>query len=416
MSDQGFPMTGQLLANAPNREQVQATVASIVARDPAFNLDAFLAEAQQAFWLVGQAYEHCKPELAQSVLSPTLAERATEAIEQASRDNRIRSPRDEDASTGQLVSIESDASRDTATVRFTSVWQARSPKAGKDERRVEHWCFQRLATAHTVLPTADERCHNCGASLTSSAGRCRYCGTLISADGGWDVIRIDDVGRQEAGEAMAAIREVMAGFAAAREAAASAPTQPAPAPARRRRHPVVTALRVLFFAVLATGALLLAAIGNGGKLHRTVAKVVPAIRYPILKGPADVTGRVSAQRVTLEQVVPALHVGGSCPKDALRTEWDFKGKLPDGSAFHLQFGLPPAAGGPGTYKPPALTMKANAENKSAFVSWTSSAATNAVLVVRGDGAGEIRFANLAGDQPAGTPPISGQLAWSCTLG
>ena len=422
MTDEVMPLGAGLTPPAPSPESVEKTVDAITARDPAFNLDAFLAEAQQAFWLVGQAHETCKPELCQSVLSPNLAERETAAIMQACEEGTVRAPRDEDASSGQLVSIDSDANRDTAIVHFTSVWSTTSKgskggkggKAGKGERRVENWCFQRVAAAQTVLPGAGDRCHNCGASLESSAGRCRYCGTPISSDGGWRVIRVDEVGQQEAAQAVATMREIMAGFAAARAAAATAPpVEHAPA---RRRSTVGGLLRFVFFAVLVAAGVVLAAVGGGGSLHTAVAKVVPQIRYPVLKGPAVLSGRVTAPAVTLTQVVPHFHTGGTCAKEAARTSWEFKGKLPDGSAFVLEFGLPPAAGGPGTFHRPPLTLSASADNRSSSISWTTTPATNATLVVQPDGTGDLQFANLVGDRTSGGAPLNGHLIWTCKMG
>src|SRR5436305_8163008 len=125
------------------RDAVIATVDEIVARDPAFNLDEFLAEAQQAFWLVGQAHAECKPDLCRAVLSPELAEREKGAIEHECADGIAAAPNPQDASTGQLVSIESDAARDTAIVHFRSTWRPISGRDRDEEHRAQNWCFQR---------------------------------------------------------------------------------------------------------------------------------------------------------------------------------------------------------------------------------------------------------------------------------
>lgn len=416
MTEHQNPLGIAMPMGAASPESLRATVASISARDPAFNLDAFLAEAQQAFWLVGQAHAQCKPELCQSVLSPSLAERETASIQQACQEGTIRAPRDEDASSGQLVAIESDPNRDTATVHFASVWKPVRPRRGdKEERRVENWCFQRLASVRTELGAEGDRCHNCGGSLTSSAGRCRYCGTPISADGGWRVIRVDEVGQQEAAQAVSAMREIVASVVAARQAVTEAPPRAEPVPARRRST-FSSCFSMLAFATVVAVAVVLAAVGGGGSLHRAVAKVLPPIRYPVLKGQADLSGRVVARQVTLTQVVPHFHTGGTCAKEAQRTAWDFKGKLPDGSTFQLEIGLPPAAGGPGTYHRPPLTITADAQNKSSFVSWTAAAASTATLVERADGSGDVQFANLAAGHSAGGGPLTGHLVWTCSLG
>src|SRR5947207_7433342 len=97
----------------PDAGTVRATVAQIVDRDPGFTLDAFLAEAHQAFWLVGRAHAQCEPSLCESVLSPDLAERERAAIEEECRKGTNKAPESDDASSGQLVSLGSDGTRDT---------------------------------------------------------------------------------------------------------------------------------------------------------------------------------------------------------------------------------------------------------------------------------------------------------------
>ena len=83
---------------APDADAVRATVAAIVDRDPGFNLDAFLAEAHQAFWLVGRAHAQCEPPLCESVLSPELAERERSAVEDECRRGTNKAPESDDAS------------------------------------------------------------------------------------------------------------------------------------------------------------------------------------------------------------------------------------------------------------------------------------------------------------------------------
>src|SRR5205807_4131079 len=176
-----------------------------------------------------------------------------------------------DASSGQLVSIESDGTRDTATVHFRSTWRRVTGDDKKGDQRSQNWCFQRSSTALTEIGAASDRCPNCGATLQSSAGTCRYCGTRIGDEGGWQVIRIDDVAQQEPASAAAMVREIMAAYTAARAAAPQAQTAP---PAARTNPVGVWISRAFALAVVLAAIGAYGAFGTG-PVHRIVAKVVP---------------------------------------------------------------------------------------------------------------------------------------------
>ena len=309
--------------SAPDADSVNAAVASISARDAAFNLDALLAEAQQAFWLVGQAHAKCQPELCEGVLSANLAGRERSAIEDACKNKRSFAPRDEDAKTGQLLSISTDASGDTVTVHFTSTW---GPVAGRgnQERRVQNWCFHRPASARTLPAEAGQRCANCGGALSSSTGTCRYCGTLIGSGNGWRVIRIDDVSASSAAEAAATMRTIVDEIMAARRADGPVPVATPGRPRRRVRG----LAKPLFFLVLAGAALVSVAAAGSGRLHRDVANVLPFTRHPELVASLDLSGQVSATNVSALQKPPLVEFGGNCKTYSDRTSWDFRAKLP----------------------------------------------------------------------------------------
>lgn len=414
MTDRPFPFGG-LAPEAPDPDKVRESVATIVARDPQFNLDTFLAEAQQAFWLVGQAHARCKPELSAGVLAPALAERERAAIEQDCRDGKGTAPGDDDAGSGQLVSIVSDASHDTIVVHFVSLWRPVGSGRGKGDRRIQNWCYQRPSSARTESAGRGERCRNCGALLSESVGgTCRFCGTPISSGAGWKIIRIDDVKGQEAATAIAAMRSIMATMAEARQqqqatAPTAAPTRVSPA---RRAQGCVGPV---FFLLLVLAGVGFYAVESTGSVHRAVASVIPSIRHPRLQGPLDLSGTITEQQVVATQVPPRLQSsGGTCAKAALRTSWDFKAKLPDGSTFHLEMGLPPASGGPGVYKRPALTISATAQNASRYESWSTTEASTATLTVQADGGGDVQFGGLVLNTPGGAP-LSGHLTWSCAL-
>jgi hypothetical protein len=418
MSDRPFPFGGSA-PQSPDPDTVRQAVATIAARDPLFNLDAFLADSQQAFWLVGQAHAQCKPELCAGVLAPALAERERAAITEDCRDGHGTAPGDSDAESGQLISIASDASHDTIVVHFVSTWRPAGGGRGKPDRRVQNWCFQRPAGAQTVQAAgAGERCRNCGALLSASVGgTCRYCGTPIGTGDGWRIIRVDGVQAQEAATALAAMQSIVATMASAATAARlqqglAEPSAPVSTPARRGRR---VGCGPILLAILVLAGLGFYAVESSGSLHHAVATVVPSIRHPRLQGPLDLTGAITAGRQVATQVPPTLPPSGAtCAQASQRTAWNFKAKLPDGSTFHLEVGLPPGTGAAGVYKRPGLTVSANAQNASRFESWTAATATTAVMTVAPDGGGDLQFTNLTSND-TGIGPLSGHLVWSCAL-
>ncbi len=403
------PIAGQP-APAPELDQVRQTVATIAAHDPGFNLDAFLAEAQQAFWLVGRAHAECQPDLCRSVLSAALAAREHATIDAACRDSKAMAPNDGDASSGQLVSIDTDATSDTATVHFTSTWQAVSGGRDKPDHRVQNWCFQRPVGSRTVKTDEGQDCQNCGAALSASAGTCRYCGAVIGTGSGWHVIRIDDVSAHEAEQANAAMRTIVAELAAAREAGSQRSTSTRLGGRKRRSHPFrgPVAVVILVAALFA----FIEGVTENGSLHRDVAKVLPFFRHPILSGPLNLAGQVAANGITATQAPALFQFHGSCAKQAIRTTWTFKAKLPDGSNFDLQIALPPGQGGAATYRHPHLS--ATADNSTVTDTWELSSTSAAVLTIRADGGGSLAFSRLAPGDTGGTP-LTGHLSWTCAL-
>ncbi|MDQ1364721.1 MAG: Tim44-like domain [Acidimicrobiaceae bacterium] len=418
MTDRPFQFGG--IDQSPDPATVQQAVTTIAARDPLFNLDTFLAEAQQAFWLVGQAHARCQPELCAGVLALALAERERATIEKDCRDGEGSSPEDGDAETGRLVSIASDASHDTIVVHFNSTWRPVGGR-GKADRRVQNWCFQRPASAQTTeAAAAGEHCRNCGALLSESAGgTCRYCGTPIAAGAGWRIIRVDEVPAQDAASAVATMQSIVSAMAAAgrlQQATTTAPTTAASTPSGTGWGfaRVMRIIRALFIVAVILAGLGLYTVYSTGSVHHAAAKVFPAIRHPRLRGPLDLSGTFTLQHLVATQVPPTLQSGGTCDQAAQRTAWDFKTKLPDGSTFHIQMALPPGTGAPGVYKRPQLSLEANAANKSRSESWSDTSGSTAVLTVQAGGGGDLQFANLPVSE-TGAPALSGHLTWTCAL-
>ncbi len=399
----------------PDQESVQAAVASISERDPAFNLDELLAEAQQAFWLVGQAYAKCQPELCESVLSPELARRERVAIGQACENKRAVVPGSEDANTGRLLSLSSDSSGDTVTVHFVSTWQPRSGQGKQQQQqRAQNWCFHRPVSARTVQIHEGQRCTNCGGPLSSSAGTCRYCGALIGAGSGWQVIRIDDVSAERAAESAAVMGSIVAGIMAAHQARTPAVNPDVATSRPRRRSRPHRYVSLLLFLAVALGAVVVVGAAGSGKLHQDVAKVFPFVRHPELVGTLDINGQVSAANLSTMQTPPTIEFGGSCKTYADRSSWAFTAKLPDSSTFTLNFSLPPGQSEAGNYRPPEVALSANAQNTQQTSSWAQGPGTSALLTLNAGGDGTLNFGGLAPTETSQSP-VSGHLSWNCSV-
>ena len=115
------------------------------------------------------------------------------------------------------------------------------------------------------------------------------------------------------------------------------------------------------------------------------------------------------------QKPPMLQLGGSCQTYSDRTSWAFRTKLPDDSTFVLEFSLPPGGGGAGAYRPPQLTVSANADNSQQSSSWSGTSGTSALLRLTPAGGGSLSFHGLASSDPGGGRPLSGQVSWMCSV-
>lgn len=398
-------------APSPDPESIKSAVASITARDPAFNLDALLADAQDAFWLVGQAHAQCKPELCEGILSAELSRRERATIEQECSSRTVMAPGDEDAKTAQLLSIATDSSGDTVTVHFVSLWH-RAPGAGsQEERRVQNWCLHRPPGAQTVETAGGSRCANCGAVRSSAGATCRYCGALLGKGDGWRVIRIDDVSAQSAAEAAQAMRAIVKELVDARALPAPAARQYQPP---HRRHRVGRMIRRVGFLLLVAFILVAAAAATTGQFHRDAAKFLPFIKHPELVGTLDLSGQIVATNQSTLQKPPIVEFGGKCATYSDRTSWDFTTKLPDASTFELQFSLPPDQGGAGTYRSPRLMVTATASNSQQSSSWDENSRSSGLLKLSADGGGRLQFSQLAPEaQDEGA--ITGSVTWTCSV-
>ncbi len=406
----------------PDLYSVDAAIAAIKLRDAAFDLDLFLAEAQQAFWLVGRAHAECKPELCRAVLSADLAAREQTEITEACQHGKIIAPAPDDASSGRLMSLSSDAFDDTAVVHFTSTWRPvatpgptgqRQPHDGHDDpdvdRRDQHWCFQRLSGSLTMHAAQGERCHNCGASLDASTGSCRFCGAAMSAGSGWRVIRIDDIDPQQLGGvegAATAVQSMIAELSSHRQF-----NQPVPATLGRRLHVGRWIGRlVTLFVALAIVVFIGAGLNNS--LHSAVVKVFPSLRHPEFGGPLDLQGELQASQLHAVLDGAPFVFRGTCDKQVSKTAWVFRTKLVDGSSFTMTISLPPGSGGQGVHSPPELQLTAEADNGARSQLWALvGESPNASLTV--DSSGDyLQFSDMISSS-GGT--LSGHLAWSCAL-
>ncbi len=419
-------------APAPNEAPARAALADIAQRDPAFDLDLFLAEAQQAFWLLGRAYAECNPALCQAVLSADLTAREQATIESGCRAGTTRAPRPDDASSARLVSVASDAFDDTIVVHFSSSWSPHAVPTAEDQRdrrhhppppmpmpmpmpeeREQQWCFQRAAGSRTVRSSAGARCTNCGALVEASRGSCRYCGASIAAGGGWRVIRIDDVEKSRTGDADAALQQLIGWWSVTPGTAQADASAGSP---RRRGGPRRLARWIgrLITLVLMLGVAAFIGAGVSGPYHRAVVKVLPILKHPELSGPLDLDGDLQAQQLSASFSGQPFVFRGSCSTFAAKTSWAFTAKLPDGSTFEMHVSLPPGHGGPGTYGPPALKLSAKADNDLQVVFYgLDPTAPGVSLVIDAAGAGDLTFAGLIPSN--GNANLSGHISWSCML-
>jgi hypothetical protein len=392
------------------------------AHDPAFDIDTFLALAQRTFWLLGQAYAECQPDLCRSVMSDELWQQHRQAIEDVCGRGRNLRPDALAEGTARLHSIRSDASWDTIAVDFAAVWREVAGKAGRHaaagadraERRRERWCFHRPATASTPGSGSlvDTTCDNCGAPLDPQlGGKCRFCGTAVAGTGGgWVLIRIDELAEPEP-------------LAAPAPPPAQPPTGGAAASARgravaARARPGCGCLPgILILVLLAAGATLAVAATTAGSLHHRVARYITALQHTELHGQVTLSGGLILPPATFDSTAGGLGGPKRCDAQApLTHSVTISTGLPDGAKVKVEALLLGGEVGAGIYDQPRVNVLATSKPKGGGPTrtWEVGAGSKVHLQLNADDTGALQFTNLVSPAP-GLPPLSGSATWTCAV-
>ncbi len=176
------------------------------AHDPAFDVAAFTASVERAFFTVQEAWTEQKPDMSRQVMADGVWQQHRAQIEGYQRSGRRNVLEGLTVGRADIIRAASDATYDTITVRFLAACadydiDTASNKVVRGNKSVdqwsEDWVFQRSAAATTKADggTLQKKCPNCGAPLNLDlAGVCHYCrAPVMSGDYDWVLTRIDQV-------------------------------------------------------------------------------------------------------------------------------------------------------------------------------------------------------------------------------
>lgn len=178
-------------------------LAAIDERDPAFDEQVFLNQANNAYYLVQKAWVDQQPALSRKVMADAIWTRHRQQIEAMIQAGKRNVLEDLNVATTTTVAATTDKNIDSITVRFYTVGRdydidAQAKMVGGDRTLrgwQEDWVFQRSSSAKTKDGTLNNKCPNCGAPLDlDTNGVCKYCKTMVM--GGkhdWVLTRIDQV-------------------------------------------------------------------------------------------------------------------------------------------------------------------------------------------------------------------------------
>jgi hypothetical protein len=389
------------------RRQITESLAAIAQRDPGFDLNAFLGQAVEIYFLVERAREAGQPELARAKVGGG-------AWEQLGLDRAQGHPRQADPPELGEVEVReaSSGAYDSITVRF--------PAHRGAKRSIEDWCFQRSATAVTRPPSQAAVCPGCGAPRTlTPAGACRYCGLPLSpVDASWTVTRVAEVSPDTAASAAAAVPEFAAAMAALLASPEAARAAAASRGQARPRSGCGCGLLFWLVAILALGSAGTALYGwlvPASSVHGPFASVIPGARRARITGRLQVTGGLQ-RNDPLAFWWPNTHKCFNLARTA--TAVTFTATRPDGTTLSLRIdghGFPLATHGLGPHED-SIVLSYDRASPPAHQAWQPSATTTATGVLSGDGSGELTFAGLnptLSDPAAPNGPLSGTVRWIC---
>lgn len=191
---------------APVTGRVDEVIGQIKQRDQAFDVDTFLNQASDAFYLVQKAWCDQQPAQSRKVMADGVWVRHKAQMEELGAANKTNVLEELSIGTSTIVDANTDADNDSLTVRFYAV--CRDYDIDKDSKKIvrgdremrgfqEDWVFQRSSKAITRPDggTLSQKCPNCGAPLNlDNAGTCAYCKEMVM--GGkhdWVLTRIEQV-------------------------------------------------------------------------------------------------------------------------------------------------------------------------------------------------------------------------------
>ena len=180
----------------------------VSAHDPAFDPTAFVSDCERAFFVIQKAWIDRDPGLSRQVMHDGIWQQHKFQIDQYISGQKQNVLDNLAVQNAWLVAVDSDASFDSATVRFFASCADYDIDLSSDKHKVvrgskdinewaEDWLFQRSSAAVTKpgAGTLNQKCPNCGAPLELDlAGVCHYCkAPVMSGQFDWVLVRIEQL-------------------------------------------------------------------------------------------------------------------------------------------------------------------------------------------------------------------------------
>lgn len=194
-------------AQITSRADIDAGIAQIQQRDPAFNESDFLSDANRAFFVIQQAWTERKPDISRQVMHDGVWQQHKFQIDQYITGNKQNVLDNLAVQNIRLVAVHTDATYDTIVVRYFASCADYDIDLSDEKRKVirgsskiedwaEDWVYQRSSKAVTKPnATMKAKCPNCGAPLDLDlAGVCKYCkAPVMSGEFDWVLTRIEQL-------------------------------------------------------------------------------------------------------------------------------------------------------------------------------------------------------------------------------
>jgi predicted lipid-binding transport protein (Tim44 family) len=189
----------------PRDPEVDAALARIRERDPAFDEDGFLNGVAASFNLVQRAWCEQLPAESRKVMADGIWLRHRTQIEEMAAAGKRNVLEDLHIGRSEIIGCVTDADSDSITVRIHAY--SRDYDVAQDSGEIvrgdrvvrlwtEDWTFTRSSSATTKAGSGTrQNCPNCGAPLDlDAAGTCAYCQQLVMAGAyDWVLSRIEQV-------------------------------------------------------------------------------------------------------------------------------------------------------------------------------------------------------------------------------